>query len=87
MLKNNRANACTVQIPPLHLHLKNVNFFIVKVLVKSSKGGCEVTLIHFYTHLYSLLYLSDVLWILPFSLLNYSSYIWRCKNNQSLWIT
>ena len=25
--------------------LKNVNFFIVKVLVKSDKGGCEVTLI------------------------------------------
>lgn len=26
---------------------KNVNFFIVKVLVKSNKGGCEVTLIYF----------------------------------------
>ena len=49
-LKNNYANACIVRIPPLYLHSKNVNFFIVKVLVKSNKGGCEVTLIYFYTY-------------------------------------
>ena len=51
ILKNNYANACIVRIPPLYLHSKNVNFFIVKVLVKSNKGGCEVTLIYFYTYL------------------------------------
>jgi hypothetical protein len=31
--------------------LKNVNFFIVKVLVKSNKDGCEVILIYFYSYL------------------------------------
>lgn len=36
--------------------MKNVNFFIVKVLVKSNKGGCEVTLIYFYTLYNSLLF-------------------------------
>ena len=29
---------------------KLAHFFIVKVLVKSNKGGCEVTLIYFYTY-------------------------------------
>jgi hypothetical protein len=42
-------NICTVQNPLLVLHTKNVNFFIVKVLVKLDEGGCEVTLIAFYT--------------------------------------
>ena len=49
-LKNNSSNTCTVKIPRLYLYSKNVNFFIVKVLVKSNKGGCEVTLIYFYTY-------------------------------------
>ncbi len=49
-LKNNSPNACTGKIPRLYLQSKNVNFFIVKVLVKSNKGGCEVTLIYFYTY-------------------------------------
>ena len=30
---------------------ETLDFFIVKVLVKSNKGGCEVTLIYFYTYL------------------------------------
>lgn len=47
--KNKPPKVCTVQIRLLYLHTKNVNFFIVKVLVKSNKGGCEVTLIYFYT--------------------------------------
>ena len=29
---------------------ETLDFFIVKVLVKSNKGGCEVTLIYFYTY-------------------------------------
>lgn len=61
-------NACIVQNPYLYLHSKNVNFFIVKVLVKSNKGGCEVTLIYFYTY-HKVLYLPLV------SLLNNSFYI------------
>lgn len=32
------------------LYICIINFFIVKVLVKSNKGGCEVTLIYFYTY-------------------------------------
>jgi hypothetical protein len=36
---------CTGKNIALDLPVKNVNFFIVKVLVKSNKGGCEVTLI------------------------------------------
>lgn len=45
---------CIIRNTALYLHTKNVNFFIVKVLVKSNKGGCEVTLIYFYTTLFSL---------------------------------
>ncbi|SEG08988.1 hypothetical protein SAMN05444001_114100 [Parabacteroides chinchillae] len=48
-----------IQITRLYLHTKNVNFFIVKVLVKSNKGGCEVTLIYFYTSL--LIYFSIII--------------------------
>jgi hypothetical protein len=36
-----------VKIMLVLLRSKNVNFFIVKVLVKSNKGGWEVTLIYF----------------------------------------
>jgi hypothetical protein len=57
---------CAIQNKALYLHSKNVNFFIVKVLVKSNKGGCEVTLIYFYTfYIFSFLPQSNIF-----------SYIW-----------
>lgn len=44
-------NILSTKTISVFLPMKNVNFFIVKVLVKSNKGGCEVTLIYFYTYL------------------------------------
>ena len=43
-------NILSTKTISVFLPMKNVNFFIVKVLVKSNKGGCEVTLIYFYTY-------------------------------------
>ncbi len=63
---------CAIQNKALYLHSKNVNFFIVKVLVKSNKGGCEVTLIYFYTF-YIFSFFHNPIFLLTFG----------CKINQS----
>ena len=62
------------------MHSKNVNFFIVKVLVKSNKGGWEVTLISF------LLFLSLLSSIIQYFFLHLAAKLIKVMDNAGDWL-